>query len=55
MVLTTVTRARGVFLQTSLKVKGSFGNVVLITLFVFFWKYVWMKKCVKTKTFSFSK
>ena len=35
MVLTNITRARGVFLPTSLKVKGSFGNVVLVTLFVF--------------------
>ena len=27
--------------------KGLFGNVVLIMLFVFFWKYMWVKKYVK--------
>ena len=30
-----------------------FGNVILVMLTVFFWKYMWVKKCVKMRVMLF--
>ena len=35
------------------KLKGLFGNVVQAMLFVFFWKYVWVKNYIKIRVMLF--